>query len=163
MNFTYRVELEVEITNVEAALLYKYLKTYPKGKFYLEDDQFAFHFKDFETFSEICVNLNTKTFDICIGALEDQEFNDDVENVLKEKLLKKLYDWAYKVLDEEDYIENMKSDFYHYELQLGIDLNKYFTLSKYFELRHLYYKAAIIRKPKKSIIEKVKNRIFGKN
>ncbi|WP_312336223.1 hypothetical protein [Sphingobacterium sp.] len=91
MEVLYDIRIRVSINNIEAGLLYKYLKMHPVEKRCITEGYFGYSFKDFPQKSEFDLMLNLETIDCCLRVLEDQDLNDPQENLLKNDLLEKIY------------------------------------------------------------------------
>ncbi|SIS62212.1 hypothetical protein SAMN05421786_101565 [Chryseobacterium ureilyticum] len=136
MEVIYNISIEVSISNIEAGLLYKYLKMHPVEKQYINYGYFAFSFKEFEQKREFDLTLTMEIMDSCVRVLEDQDLGDPVENLLKKELLEKIYKWSAILYGEEDAIEVFQTDYYLKSIG-QLQENNYFSFRNYLKLRNL--------------------------
>nr|WP_315085912.1 hypothetical protein [uncultured Chryseobacterium sp.] len=152
MEVLYDIHIRVSINNIEAGLLYKYLKMQPVEKRCITEGYFGYSFKDFQQKREFDLMLNLKTIDCCLRVLEDQELNDPLENLLKQDLLEKIYQWADIIDREENAIEDFQSNYYAICLQKYGNEDTYFSFENYLKEKRLGSLNGKSDKPKKSIL-----------
>lgn len=131
MELIYTVEIEVNITDEEAALLYKYLAMHPETEYCVQEGHFAYKFGNFNTVDDknVVMKFSTEIIDICLKALEDQNIENDQQNVIKHQFIEKLYQWGHIIYKEVEIIEELKLK---YEMEVSPDhlLNKPEVFSK---------------------------------
>ncbi|MFS4474578.1 hypothetical protein [Chryseobacterium sp. T20] len=155
MEVFYNISINVSISNVEAGLLYKYLKMHPVEKKYVGEGHFAFFFDEFEQNKEFEFMLNTAVIDSCVTVLEDQDLGDPLENLLRRDLLEKIYKWSDIIDNEQKAIDELENDFYlncteeFYKADIGFSFENYLKLQK--QASHVQ----ILIKQKASLLEKV--------
>ncbi|AYZ36142.1 hypothetical protein EGY07_11410 [Chryseobacterium indologenes] len=155
MEVLYDIRVRVSINSIEAGLLYKYLKMHPLEKRCITEGHFAYSFKDFQQKREFDLMLNLETIDCCVRALEDQDLNEPLENLLKQGLLEKIYQWADIIDREENAIEDFQSNYYAICLQKYGDEDTYFSFENYLKLRNITESHRIVNleKPSRSILK----------
>ncbi|WP_185286292.1 hypothetical protein [Chryseobacterium indologenes] len=157
MTVFYNISINVSISNVEAGLLYKYLKMHPKEKMYLGKGHFAFFFHEFEQNKEFEFTLNTAVIDSCVTVLEDQDLGDPLENLLKRDLLEKIYTWSDIIDNEQKAIDELENDFYlncteeFYMADIG------FSFENVLKLRELSKQDENVVEQEISMIKKIRN------
>lgn len=107
MELFYNIELKVKITAKEAALFYKYLDMHQETKCFIKEGQFAFSFRNVNDAEDLEMKFSTKTIDICLKALEDQNIEDDDQNDVN-KLIENLYKWGHIIFCEFELIDQLK-------------------------------------------------------
>ncbi|RKE80862.1 hypothetical protein [Chryseobacterium sp. AG363] len=157
MEVLYDIRIRVSINDIEAGLLYKYLKMHPVEKRCIREGYFGYFFKDFPQKREFDLMLNLETIDCCLRVLEDQDLNDPLENLLKRDLLEKIYQWADIINKEEYAIEYFQSNYYAICLEKYGDEDTYFSFENFLKEKPLQ---SLNRKPDKerlSIWRRLKN------
>lgn len=159
MEVLYDIRIRVSINNIEAGLLYKYLKMHPVEKRCTTEGYFGYSFKDFRQNREFDLMLNLETIDCCLRVLEDQDLNDPLENLLKQDLLEKIYQWADIIDREENAIEDFQSNYYAICLQKYGDEDTYFSFENYIKLRNITESNRIVdlEKPTRSLIKRIRH------
>ncbi|MCS3531135.1 hypothetical protein [Chryseobacterium sp. JUb7] len=161
MEVIYNISIEVSISNIEAGLLYKYLKMHPIEKQYINYGYFAFSFTEFELQKEFDLTLTVEIMDSCVRVLEDQDLGDPVENLLKKELLEKIYKWSAILYGEEDAIEAFQTDYYLNSIG-QLQENSYFSFGNYLKLRNLNSSNYNLGRHRVSIVKKLRNFLFNK-
>lgn len=158
MEVLYDIRIRVSINNIEAGLLYKYLKMHPVEKRCITEGYFGYSFKDFPQKREFDLMLNLETIDCCLRVLEDQDLNDPLENLLKRDLLEKIYQWADIINKEEYAIGDFESNYYAICLEKYGNEDTYFSFDNYLKLRKITESHRIVdlEKPSRSILKRLK-------
>lgn len=159
MEVLYDIRIRVSINDIEAGLLYKYLKMHPVEKRCIREGYFGYSFKDFPQKREFDLMLNLETIDCCLRVLEDQDLNDPLENLLKRDLLEKIYQWADIINKEEYAIEYFQSNYYAICLEKYGNEDNYFSFENYIMLRNITESHRIVdlEKPTQSIIKRIRH------
>lgn len=111
MELIYDVSLEVYISTEEAALLYRYISLHPEHKKHITIGHFACNYKDFVNEEPLYLRLTKDVLDVCVAVLEDQDFNIVEDIAPKKDLIDKFYEWSKIICDEEDLIEDYRTQY----------------------------------------------------
>ncbi|MFC3157152.1 hypothetical protein SAMN05443633_11253 [Chryseobacterium arachidis] len=161
MELIYDVSLEVYISTEEAALLYRYISLHPDYKKHITIGHFAYNYKDFVNEEPLYLRLTKKVLNICAAVLEDQDFNIVEDIVPKKDLIDKFYEWSKIICDEEDLIEDYRTQYDYLKYHQIVKEDDYFSLAKYFRTKFHeieYLRLQVESEP--SIASKIK-RYFG--
>ncbi|MFC3157172.1 hypothetical protein SAMN05443633_11238 [Chryseobacterium arachidis] len=156
MEFIYEVNLEVRINNIEAGILYKFLQMHPQQKHFIQEGKFGYELREFEDKTAFDLILTDEVLNSCLAALEDQESETPLENILKSEFLEKIYNWMSIIDKEESIIEEFRSNFYSIKFKRFEGDLSHFSFKDYWELQPPDHFTLEEEEQKESLLKKIK-------